>query len=547
VTATATSTAGIASVQFYLDGSPLGSAVTSSPYTISWNTASSTNASHALYALATDNYSNTASSTAIIVTLTNTSLASITSFSLPATSTSLTVPISLAASGTVAGYFVSESPSTPSSTNPEWTGTATTTYTFQEARTSRTLYAWVKDGSGNISSPASTTVSFPYYAIPATSSVENFVASGIVTSTASSVASTTAITFSYPVQVSVGSATVSIPSGTTFTTASSSDFTAITATTSVSTSNLPANSGIVATVQYGFASTSIALNQSVTITIPVNASYNGETFPVYQSEDGGVTWTSLTTCTITGGICSFTATNLSSFAVIVPTVASTPSTPGVVIASGGGGSAYDFSINNGATSTATTSVTLSLYGTGAYTMELSNSSSFSSSTWIPYVTTLPWTLASSTGAQTVYVQFRSVSGSIVGSAQASIDLTTAPVQTIVSATSTTGMSVSQMQNLLASLEAQLQALQAKASGMTSFTFTRNLSLWSTGNDVKQLQTFLVSQNSGLAVAKLAEHGTTNVFGMLTFNALVEFQKKASITPASGYFGPITRAYVNGHP
>ena len=104
-----------------------------------------------------------------------------------------------------------------------------------------------------------------------------------------------------------------------------------------------------------------------------------------------------------------------------------------------------------------------------------------------------------------------------------------------------------MQNLLASLEAQLQALQAKASGTASFTFTRNLSLWSTGNDVKQLQLFLISQNSGIAAAKLVKHGTTNVFGMLTFSALVEFQKKASITPASGYFGPITRAYVNDHP
>jgi hypothetical protein len=192
-------------------------------------------------------------------------------------------------------------------------------------------------------------------------------------------------------------------------------------------------------------------------------------------------------------------------------------------------------------------VTLSLYGTGAYTMELSNNSSFASSTWIPYVTSMPWALTSSTGEQTVFVQYRAVSGSIVGSAQASIDLTTAPGQTIVSAPSTAGMSVSQMQNLLASLEAQLQALQAKASGTASFTFTRNLSLWSTGNDVKQLQLFLISQNSGIAAAKLSKHGTTNVFGMLTFNALVEFQKKASITPASGYFGPITRAYVNDHP
>jgi peptidoglycan hydrolase-like protein with peptidoglycan-binding domain len=40
------------------------------------------------------------------------------------------------------------------------------------------------------------------------------------------------------------------------------------------------------------------------------------------------------------------------------------------------------------------------------------------------------------------------------------------------------------------------------------------------------------------------HGTTKTFGILTYNALREFQKKAGIVPASGYFGPKTRAYVN---
>ena len=473
---------------------------------------------------------------------------SITSFSLAATSTSLTVPIVfLTTSGTVAEYFFNELSTTPSSTNSQWLNAIPASYTFQQAGLSRTLYAWVKDGSGNVSSPASATVSFPYYAMPSGNSVQTLVSSGIVTSTASSVASTTAITFSYPVQVSVGASVVSIPSGTTFTTASSSDFTQIVATTTVATDNLPSNSGVLGTIQYGLASSSISLNQLVTITIPVDPSYDGQSLPVYQSENGGVSWTQLTTCTITSGVCSFTTSNLSSFAVVVPTVVSTPSTPGVVVATGGGGSAYDIYIDNGVATATSSNVTLSLYGTGAYTMELSNNSSFASSTWIPYVTSMPWALTSSTGEQTVFVQYRAVSGSIVGSAQASIDLTTAPGQTIVSAPSTAGMSVSQMQNLLASLEAQLQALQAKASGTASFTFTRNLSLWSTGNDVKQLQLFLISQNSGIAAAKLSKHGTTNVFGMLTFNALVEFQKKASITPASGYFGPITRAYVNDHP
>jgi hypothetical protein len=105
------------------------------------------------------------------------------------------------------------------------------------------------------------------------------------------------------------------------------------------------------------------------------------------------------------------------------------------------------------------------------------------------------------------------------------------------------MSIAQIENFLASLEAQLKTLESQASLTASFTFTRNLSLWSTGNDVEQLQQFLISQNSGTAARKLSAHGATKTFGMLTFNALVEFQKSFAITPASGYFGAITRKYV----
>ena len=108
-----------------------------------------------------------------------------------------------------------------------------------------------------------------------------------------------------------------------------------------------------------------------------------------------------------------------------------------------------------------------------------------------------------------------------------------------------------MENLLVSLEAQLQALKAQvaksaagtSSPVTSFVFTRNLYFGITGNDVKELQRFLISQNSGTAARKLATHGTTTYFGVLTQNALIEFQRKAGIKPAIGYFGPITRKYI----
>jgi hypothetical protein len=65
-----------------------------------------------------------------------------------------------------------------------------------------------------------------------------------------------------------------------------------------------------------------------------------------------------------------------------------------------------------------------------------------------------------------------------------------------------------------------------------------------GKDVTELQEFLVNQNSGPAAEELKEHGVTRNFGTLTFSALIEFQKKEGIFPASGYFGPITRGVVD---
>jgi peptidoglycan hydrolase-like protein with peptidoglycan-binding domain len=66
----------------------------------------------------------------------------------------------------------------------------------------------------------------------------------------------------------------------------------------------------------------------------------------------------------------------------------------------------------------------------------------------------------------------------------------------------------------------------------------------TGTDVRQLQRFLISQNAGAAARALKAHGITKNFGPLTKAALIEFQKSVGIRPTSGYFGPITRAYVN---
>jgi hypothetical protein len=123
-------------------------------------------------------------------------------------------------------------------------------------------------------------------------------------------------------------------------------------------------------------------------------------------------------------------------------------------------------------------------------------------------------------------------------------------------------SISSLQNEVAALTAELNTLLSKVPATTTTasilppslsapatssipTFFRNLALWDHGSDVTALQVFLISELNDSASAKLKAHGTTTIFGILTYYALVEFQTKAGIVPASGFFGPLTRAYVNG--
>lgn len=81
----------------------------------------------------------------------------VTAFVIPATATSLTVPITTftATDGTgVTGYRITESSSAPSS---GWSSSAPTSYTFSSAG-SKTLYAWARDAAGNVSTSLNDTV-----------------------------------------------------------------------------------------------------------------------------------------------------------------------------------------------------------------------------------------------------------------------------------------------------------------------------------------------------------------------------------------------------
>lgn len=322
------------------------------------------------------------------------------------------------------------------------------------------------------------------------------------------------------------------------------------------------------TIQAGSMADSVIVNAgNVAVTM---SSSTGGTFilaspQALSSSTSGSGGTDVQTCS--GGIETDTITQSSNSETytLTPTgsACGTPSggggNGGVTAASGGGGSAYTISINGGASTIATTSATLSLYGTSAYTMRLSNDPAFASSTWIPYLTSVPWTLNANPGEETVYAQYRTVGGTIVGRAQAQIDF--APVGSAPQSLATTAASpgtgsanassTSSLQSQLAALEAELAALQAKAGkalapappSSNPFLFEKALQYRQSGPDVKRLQEFLAED-----AAIYPEGKITGYFGPATLKAVQRFQAKYGIAKAGdeayGYVGPATRAKLN---
>lgn len=79
-------------------------------------------------------------------------------------------------------------------------------------------------------------------------------------------------------------------------------------------------------------------------------------------------------------------------------------------------------------------------------------------------------------------------------------------------------------------------------------FSRNLTVGSSGLDVQTLQKYLNAKGFTVALTGPGSPGNeTSFFGALTRAALARFQKANNISPAVGYFGPITRAFVAKNP
>ena len=95
---------------------------------------------------------------------------------------------------------------------------------------------------------------------------------------------------------------------------------------------------------------------------------------------------------------------------------------------------------------------------------------------------------------------------------------------------------------MANVRAALYGQASSGTGSSSSSFSRNLEVGMTGDDVKALQVYLNTHGYVIVASGAGSPGNeTTKFGGLTRAALIKFQKAMGITPAVGYFGPKTRA------
>jgi len=110
---------------------------------------------------------------------------------------------------------------------------------------------------------------------------------------------------------------------------------------------------------------------------------------------------------------------------------------------------------------------------------------------------------------------------------------------------------------ISDLQAQVQALLAQIASLqggsttttttsgTGFTFTRNHMLGQSGGEIMEIQKFLNSHGAVVASTGAGSPGNeSSYFGAKTKAAVAAWQAANGISPAAGYWGPLTRAKAN---
>lgn len=121
-------------------------------------------------------------------------------------------------------------------------------------------------------------------------------------------------------------------------------------------------------------------------------------------------------------------------------------------------------------------------------------------------------------------------------------LSESQIQSILQLLQSFGADQSTINNVNASLRGQPTTPSTPPSSSGSCSFTRSLTVGSSGADVKCLQQYLNSAGFTVASSGVGSVGhESTYFGPMTRSAVAKWQQANGVSPAAGYFGPVSRA------
>jgi|GEM_PF-3646855 len=157
---------------------------------------------------------------------------------------------------------------------------------------------------------------------PTSSDILNDVNSGFISFTGSDPTAATDFTFNLDYVFNFGTASVSFPINTVVTKIGGGELDLTSFDTSDNTIEIQAESAnVLGSVKIGIPSQNLAFSNAISISIPVGASYNGQTLMTYYRSEGASVWVAETTCLVTSGLCSFQSTHATTFATRENTIA----------------------------------------------------------------------------------------------------------------------------------------------------------------------------------------------------------------------------------
>jgi len=326
---------------------------------------------------------------------------------------------------------------------------------------------------------------------------------------------------------------------------------------------------VTTTIASNNASTTLAkVGDVVTLTFTTSegissptVTMGAQTASVVGSGSAGTSWTASTTVTSSdtdstaltfsltptdyaGNATSTAQTAVTSGARVVvdksgPTISIAGSNPDSVYASTGsysdaGATATD---NVDSSATVSTSGTVTISTASSYTLTYTSTDTAGNTT---------------TSTRTVTVKQHGSGGVMSGNVSAPQLPTSSNVQTEAQQISALQAQISSLLSLLASLTGTgtggTPSANAYLNADANARFKRDLQVGSIGEDVKALQVWLNSKGYTVAASGAGSPGQeTSKFGAATRAALAKYQKAEGISPAAGYFGAKTRAYIAANP